>query len=214
MYVCYSLIIKAALTLKKAGSKHVGVLNSADGYRPGGKFGTGVQSLEACICRGSLLRPCLDDFKDKNDNMYKINSQDFAESPSACGIYSPNVPIIRRDALEAQFLDKYEECSFVSLPPPNAFALGSEEEVRTTMRLHMYRALCIFAENGCTDLVLCTYGCNSRGHDPTMVAELYHEILTNELEGVFKRVLFAINPKKKEEYVAFSSIFDDESETL
>jgi uncharacterized protein (TIGR02452 family) len=209
MHVGYSLIIKAALALKKAGAENVGVLNSADGFHPGGKFGTGCLSLEACICRGSLLWHCLDRFKDKNNTMYKINSTQFAKSPSSCAIWSPNVPIIRRDALEAHFLDNYEECSFVSIPPPNAFALGSKEEVRTKLKEHLSRALFIFALNGCSDLVLCSYGCGTRGNDPMMVAEIYHEILTNELKGVFNRVIFAINPKKKAEYQAFSTKFEE-----
>jgi uncharacterized protein (TIGR02452 family) len=209
MYVCYSLIIKAGLALNKAGSKHVGILNSADGFRPGGKFGTGCLSLEACICRGSLLWPCLNKFKDKNNNMYKINQKEFSDSPSSCAIFSPNVPIIRRDSLEAQFLESYEECSFVSLPPPNAFALSSPEEVRRKMKEHMSRALYVFAENGCTDLALCSFGCGTRGHDPYMVSEIYYELLNNELKGVFNRVVFAINPKKSEEYKAFAVKFEE-----
>lgn len=209
MYVCYSLIIKAALALKKAGAKHVGVLNSADGFIPGGKFGTGCLSLEACICRGSLLWPCLNNFKEKNNSMYKVNNKEFSESPSSCAIYSPDVPVIRRDALEAVFLDDYEKCSFVSLPPPNAFALGSEDDVKSKMREHITRALYIFAENGCTDLALCSYGCGTRGNDPHMVSEIYHDVLTNELKGVFNRVIFAINPKKQAEYKAFATVFEE-----
>ncbi len=211
MYVCYSLIIKAAVALRKAGAQKVGVLNSADGFVPGGKFGTGCLSLEACICRGSLLWPCLDKFKDKPNIMYKINQEKFTDSPSSCAIYSPDVPVIRRDALEAQFLDEHEVCSFLSLPPPNAFSLGSTEKVKTKLREHISRALYIFAQNGCTDIVLCSYGCGSRGHDPHMVAEVYNDILTNELKGFFNRVIFAINPKKKVEYKAFATIFEENS---
>mmetsp|Transcript_7474 Transcript_7474/g.9276 ORF Transcript_7474/g.9276 Transcript_7474/m.9276 type:complete len:307 (-) Transcript_7474:136-1056(-) len=209
MYVCYSLILQAAIALRKAGAQKVGVLNSADGFVPGGKFGTGCLSLEACLCRGSLLWPCLDKFKDKPNIMYKINKEKFTDSPSSCAIYSPNVPVIRRDALEAQFLDEHEVCSFVSLPPPNAFALGSTENVRSKLREHISRALYIFAENGCTDIVLCSYGCGTRGHDPHMVAEIYNDILSKELKGFFNRVIFAINPKKKVEYNAFASIFEE-----
>lgn len=210
MYVCYSLIIKAALALKRAGAKHVGVLNSADGFLPGGKFGTGCLSLEACICRGSLLHPCLEAFKNKNGTMYQVNNKEFnGDSPSSCAIYSPDVPVIRTDALEALLLDKHEECSFVSIPPPNAFVLGSEEEVRSNLKLHITRALYIFAENGCTDLALCSFGCGTRGNDPMMLAEIYHEVLTNELNGYFNRVVFAINPRKNEEYEAFSTKFQE-----
>lgn len=209
MYVCYSLMIKAALALKKAGASHVGVLNSADGFNPGGKFGTGCLSLEACICRGSLLWPCLNSFKGKKNIMYEVNCKEFPDNPSSCGIFSPNVPIIRRDALEALPLDKFEECSFVSLPPPNAFAFGSKDDLRKKLKEHITRALYIFAENGCTDIALCSYGCGTRGNDPEMVAEIYRGLLTNELKGVFNRVIFAINPKKKPEYNAFASKFEE-----
>lgn len=212
MYVCYSLIIKAALALKKAGADHVGVLNSADGFNPGGKFGTGCLSLEACICRGSLLWPCLNSFKEKSNSMYIVNKKEFSDSPSSCGIFSPNVPVIRRDALEATPLDDFEQCSFVSLPPPNAFAFDSKDALRNKLKEHISRALYIFAENGCTDIVLCSYGCNTRGNDPYMVAEIYHELLTNELKGVFNRVIFAINPKKQPEYNAFATKFEENSQ--
>ena len=138
-----------------------------------------------------------------------MNKKEYSDSPSSCAIYSPDVPVIRTDALEALFLDKHEECSFVSIPPPNAFALGSEEEVRSKLKLHLTRALYIFAENGCTDIALCSFGCGTRGNDPMMVAEIYHDILTNELNGYFNRVVFAINPKKKEEYQAFATKFEE-----
>jgi uncharacterized protein (TIGR02452 family) len=216
IYVCYALCVKAALALKKAGAKHVGMLNSADGYRPGGKFGTGTLSLEACICRGTLLWPTLKQFEDKRNKMYKTNnsSSEFKTSPSACAIYSPNVPVIRKDSLQANFLDAHEECSIVSLPPPNAFAVGGGFMLKRTMKERLHRSLSIFAENGCTDLVLCSYGCGTRGNDPSMVATIYNELLTNEFKGYFNRVIFSINPKKHIEYDAFASVFEENNETL
>ncbi len=215
------------------------------------KFSSGCLGLEACICRGSLLYTILEKFRNSPNSMYKINKEQGQEqeqehsvaaegstrsaggaggargrpsspsSPSSCAIYSPNVPIIRRDdavGLEAaRFLDDVELCSFVSLPPPNAFVLGSTgstERVRDKLREHIGRALVIFAANGCTDIVLCSYGCGSRGNDPTMVAEIYNDILTNELKGFFHRVIFAINPKKKVEYEAFAAIFEESSSSF
>mmetsp|Transcript_16610 Transcript_16610/g.20297 ORF Transcript_16610/g.20297 Transcript_16610/m.20297 type:complete len:301 (+) Transcript_16610:125-1027(+) len=210
-FVCYSLIMKAALTLKKAGAHHVGVLNSASGYNAGGKYGTGCHSLEACICRTSLLSQCLKQFEDKSNAMYKINQNTFKESPSNCAIFSPDVPVIRKDSFEATLLDDYEECSFVSMPPPNALVLESDEVVRKITKEHIRRSLYIFVENGCTDIVLCAFGCGTRENDPNLVAEVFHDLLTNELKGYFNRVLFAINPKKPEEYEAFSSVFEVET---
>lgn len=213
--VCYSAPIKAALALQKTSGDdvHVGVLNSADGFNPGGKFVKGCLSLEACICRSTLLWSCLDNLKGKANSMYKVNNNDVqfrdGRNPSSCAIYTPNVPIIRKDSLKALLLDQYVHCSFVSLPPPNAFALQSKEEIREKLKEHLSRALYIFAENGCTDLALCSYGCGTRGNDPCMVAEVYHDLLTKDLKGVFNRVIFVINPKKQAQYEAFASKFEE-----
>lgn len=210
MYICYSHIIKVALSLKLSGAKHVGILNSANGYNPGGKFGTGCLSLEASICRGSLLWSCLKNFKDARKGMYRVNnsSEKFRQSPSSCAIFTPDVPLIRIDSFEAHLLDDYETASFVSIPPPNAFVFGCKDEVRNKLREHLLRALYIFAENECTDIVLCTYGCGTRGHDPCMVSEVYHELLTHEMKDFFSRVIIAINPKKPGHYEAFADKFE------
>lgn len=118
------------------------------------------------------------------------------------------MPVHRRDALEAQFLDYVEHISFVSIPPPNAFELADDDVVREALRVHIVRALSIFAQEGVEDLVLCSYGCGTRGNDPKMVAEVYNDVLTNELNGYFQTIMFAINPKKDAEYDAFSSVFE------
>lgn len=174
-YVCYGLMIKAALKLVKHGGNHVGVLNSAHATKPGEKFLSGCLSLESCICRGSLLWPCLTQFENRKDTIYSINKSDkFSLSPSSCAIYSPDVPIIRKDALQAEMLDNYQKASIVSLPPPNAFELADDKLVRSALKDHLYRALCIFAEHKCEDLALCAYGCGTRGNEPKMVAEVYN----------------------------------------
>jgi uncharacterized protein (TIGR02452 family) len=171
IHVCFTFSIQAALKLKERDGSHVGILNSANATKPGGKYLSGCLSQESCLCRGSLLWPTLAQFENKKDCMYTINTtKEFSQSPSSCAIFSPNVPVIRRDAFEAQFLEGYQNCSFVSIPPPNAFELASDVVVRKALRLHLYRALCIFAQEGCESLVLCTYGCGTRGNDPEMVA--------------------------------------------
>ncbi len=71
-------------------------------------------------------------------------------------------------------LEEYEKASFVSIPPPNAFELADDKIVREKLREHLYRALAIFTLHGCVDLVLCSYGCGTRGNDPKMVAEVYN----------------------------------------
>ena len=184
IYVCFAQCIKAALSLKKRKAQvHVGVLNSAHATQPGGgKYESGCLSHESCLCRGSLLWPTLKQFEGKKDTLYTINSSDeFKLSPSTCAIFSPKVPVHRRDALEAQFLDEIQEISFVSIPPPNAFELADDDVVRKALRIRIFRALAIFAQEGVEDLVLCSYGCGTRGNDPKMVAEVYNVSLCNDV---------------------------------
>lgn len=211
IHVCFTFSIQGALKLKQRRGSHVGVLNSANATKPGGKYLSGCLSQESCLCRGSLLWPTLAQFENKPNTMYTINASDeFKLSPSSCAIFSPQVPVIRRDAFEAQFLEGHEDCSFVSIAPPNAFELADDVAVRKALRLHIFRALCIFAQEGCEDLVLCTYGCGTRGNDPQMVAEIFNELLSNELSGCFQTILFAISPKHDKEYDIFSSVFQQE----
>jgi len=209
IHVCFAFCVKAGLKLKNHSGRHVGILNSANATKPGGKYMSGCLSQESCLCRGSLLWPTLAQYEDKPNTMYTINATDeFKLSPSSCAIYSPLVPVHRRDAFEAQFLEGHQECSFVSIPPPNAFELADDCVVRETLKKHISRALCIFSQEGCEDLVLCTYGCGTRGNDPKMVAEVFNELLTGEFRGHFHTVIFAINPKHDAEYDSFSSVLE------
>ena len=52
---------------------HIGVLNSASGKTPGGKFFRGTVSQEDQICRSSLLYPCLKQFDDRPHHFYFVN---------------------------------------------------------------------------------------------------------------------------------------------
>jgi len=209
--VLFGSPIETAISLRKDGADHVGVLNSASSKNPGGGCLHGTVNLESCLCRGSLLLPCLFQFESASDQFYKISSSSKNNTkPGCCAIFSPNVPIIREDSMEAVLLDDYEICSIVSIPAPNAFLFGNGEGASTAVRNatydRLYRALCIFSQQGCTDLVLCAIGCVSHGNNPDIVAEVYDDLLSNVFKNRFDRVIFAINPKKPAVYNSFLSI--------
>ena len=175
--------------------------------------------------------------------MYYINHKPkYQDSPSSCAIFSPRVPVIREDSMQGDLLDNYETYSFVSIPAPNAFALGGNgpcemgtqddkpvvpraqkpgagdrEEPYETMTLkeamhdRIFRALSIFAEHGCTDLVLCAFGCGVHGNDPHEIALCFKDILNKELKGRFRTVAFSMHPSRPQNFEAFSQVFDDES---
>mmetsp|Transcript_18641 Transcript_18641/g.24007 ORF Transcript_18641/g.24007 Transcript_18641/m.24007 type:complete len:415 (-) Transcript_18641:173-1417(-) len=110
---------------------HVGVLNSASGKTAGGKFFRGTISQEDQLCRASLLYPCLKQFENLPHHFYMVNQKPkYENSSSACSIFSPKVPIIRQDSVEATLLDKpmLNEISFCSIPAPNAFVVGKQQE--------------------------------------------------------------------------------------
>jgi hypothetical protein len=90
---------------------------------------------------------------------------------------------------------------------------ASEDEPYETFTLEeamhdiCFRALAILAENGCTDVVLCAFGCGVHGNNPHNIASCFKQILANELPGRFRTVAFAIQPSRLSNYEAFCKVF-------
>jgi len=235
----------------------VGVLNSASGTTPGGRFLKGTVSQEDCLCRASLLYSCISQPKFQSEGRFYGKNRSFKYGSSNCVIFSPDVPVIREDTVEGKLLDRYEKVSFVTLPAPNAFTTSSntgkeynenESEERQkelnrharNMSIHesmspvensntdfdekfeqkrrallgslsdrIHRALSAFVLGNCTDLVLPAFGCGVHGNDPSMVANVFREMLTdqNQFGGRFRTVVFAIPPSRKQNYQAFAAYF-------
>lgn len=117
---------------------------------------------------------------------------------------------------------------------PKAQAPGASDRNETyetmtldeAMRDRIYRALSIFAEQGCTDLVLCAFGCGVHGNNPTKIAMCFKEMLSSpseeapmiatsnnsnysHLRGVFRNVTFAIQRSRTHNYNAFATVFSE-----
>ncbi len=93
----------------------VGVLNSASGTTPGGRFLKGTVSQEDCLSRASLLYSCISQPKFQAEGRFYGKNRSFRYGSSNCVIFSPDVPVIREDTVEGKLLDKYEKVSFVSV---------------------------------------------------------------------------------------------------
>eukprot|EP00980_Cylindrotheca_fusiformis_P019255 scaffold6572_cov106-Cylindrotheca_fusiformis.AAC.7 len=207
----------------------VGILNSASGKYPD-KFLRGTLSQEEGICRSSLLYPCLEQYKGLPHHFYYVNeTPKYQESSSSCAIYCPRVPVIRDDNMRGNLLDNFRTFSFVNIPAANAFVLGSDDEatvpkaqkpgseqesakefitIDSAMRDRIFRALSIFAEQGCTDLVLCAFGCGVHGNNPRKIANCFKSIISNELKGRFRLVAFAIPTSRPQNYEEFTRVFE------
>jgi uncharacterized protein (TIGR02452 family) len=247
--ICYGSSLNVATALYQAHPKReflIGILNSASSKTPGGKFFRGTIAQEDCICRASLLYHCLFQYIHREHHFYLINNKPkYQSSSSSCAIFSPRVPVIRHDTLRGEILDEYYQFSFVSIPAPNAFVLGREEEecegegggvghqpkksvpqaqtpgamergeayehmtLTAALRDRCLRALCIFAQQNMTELVLCAFGCGVHGNRPKDVAACFRDILNTELKGRFRTVAFAILPSRPMNYEAFCDAFPE-----
>jgi len=224
--IAYGSPLQLASMLQKhvADGGQVAVLNSASSKNPGGRVLKGTLSQEDQICRASLLYPCLFQYFGKRGYYYDVNlSPPYnGTTSSACAIFSPRVPIIREDSVEAPLLDEPEYVSFVSIPATNAFTHGKlpdedacpEEEyekrrkiLKADMRDRICRVLSIMASHNCTDIVLSAFGCGVHGNDPFMVASIFQELLEKEFRGIFHRVVIAVQPSRRTNYQAFTNHF-------
>ena len=214
---------------------HVGILNSASAKTPD-KFLRGTISQEECISRASLLSTCLRQYENQPHHFYEVNRKEkYHNNASSCAIFCPKVPVIRRDSVQGELLDHYELCSFVSIPAANAFVVGRKEHEESipkaqpagaleaglphehetlyqAMYDRIFRALCIFQQHGCTDLVLCAFGCGVHGNNPETVAKIFHDILhcpDQPMWGQFRTVLFAVSKSRPGNFKAFQKVFPD-----
>lgn len=205
-----SSIEAASLLIQNGG--HMGVLNSASGKTPGGKWFKGTLSQEDVICRASLLFPCLEQFLSEPESMYAVNlsKEEYLYSSSGCCIYSPSVPIVRQDDnVKPRLLDHFFLADILSMPAPNAFVLARRKDgiLEEEMLFRLRRVLKLFFNHGCTDLVLCAFGCGIHGNNPHMVASLWEKLFSSpEFEGKFQTVVFAINPLRPGNYTAFQQV--------
>jgi uncharacterized protein (TIGR02452 family) len=232
--VCHGSSLQVATNLQDElirlyDDGEVGILNSASGKYPE-KFLRGTLSQEEGVCRSSLLYPCLEQYKDRPHHFYYVNhTLKYQESSSSCAIFCPRVPTIREDSMRGDLLDTYRTFSFVNIPAPNAFVLGTDRKetvpkaqkpgsaekiaeefmsIDSAMYDRLFRALSILAEGSCTDLVLCAFGCGVHGNNPRKIAHCFKTILSNELKGRFRSVVFAIPPSRQQNYEEFTSVFE------
>lgn len=194
--------VVAATTLEAAAQLsgefgRVGVLNFASARNPGGGFLGGSQAQEESLARSSGLYPCLTQFAE----MYSFNSQ-----PDSTGlysdhlIYSPAVPVLRRD--DGQWLPQPLLFDIITAPAVNAGALARNNpellpQLVPTMQRRIQLVLAAAARHGVEALVLGAWGCGVFANDPAQIAQLFAEALAElNIRGRFRRIDFAIYDPK------------------
>ncbi|CAB9505170.1 Uncharacterized protein conserved in bacteria (DUF2263) [Seminavis robusta] len=212
----------------------IGILNSASGKHPE-KFLRGTLSQEEGICRATLLYPCLMQYYNRPHHFYYVNHKEkYQDNSSSCAIFVPSVPMVRADSQRGDLLEHPLKFSVISIPAPNAFALGDDTApcvpkaqsigasknnepyqywtVERALEDRLHRALSILALQGCTDIVLCAFGCGVHGNSPQQAARSFRTLLHGEFAGRFRTVAFAMNSNRPHNFEQFAQVFQQQPE--
>jgi uncharacterized protein (TIGR02452 family) len=173
----------ASLRLVERGLRPL-ALNFANGIHPGGGYLSGARAQEEVLCRSSALYQTLVD-----DPMYEEHRKRPLPDSTDWAIYSPDVPVFRKDdgtALQHPWL-----LCFITCAAPYAPVIG-QPQAGDLLQRRIHRVLAIARSHGHSALVLGAWGCGAFGNNPHRTAIDFRQALENEFSGAFSDVTFAV----------------------
>lgn len=173
----------ASLRLVESGLRPL-ALNFANGIKPGGGFLGGARAQEEVLCRSSALYQTL-----INDQMYEEHRKRQRPDSTDWAIYSPDVPIFRKD--DGTEIEHPWLLSFITCAAPYAPAIG-QPEAGDLLQRRIHRVLFIAKAFGHSALVLGAWGCGAFANDPHRTAIDFRQALENDFSGAFSDIVFAI----------------------
>ncbi len=212
---------------RRIASEHPGariaVHNFASPVNPGGGVIAGSSAQEESLCRCSTLYDSLDQRR-MWDAFYLPNrGTGDALATDAC-IWTPDVVVCKTDESLPQRLpeDEWMQVDVVTCAAPNLRGTTSNLSNPAASRaegvpltrifdIHRQRArhlLAVAAAEGVDALVLGAFGCGAFRNDPYLVANAWHDAVS-ELRGHFDLIEFAVfhMPYETENYEAFRDEF-------
>lgn len=188
--------------LQKAGL-NTAVLNMASNVSPGGGVIAGSGAQEENLFRRSAAFTSLYQFVDYGATFGVARNPQFSYPipKEAGGIYSPKLCVFRSSErtgyflLDTPYYINMISVAAISNPPlvemdgslfiADALVEPTKEKIRAILRIgyaHKHDAL-----------ILSAFGCGAFANPPRHMAELFHEVLSeNEFNGVFRLIVFAI----------------------
>jgi uncharacterized protein (TIGR02452 family) len=162
-------------------------LNFASATKPGGGFLSGARAQEEYLCRSSALYLTIKDcamygyHRGKGDCLY-----------SDAMIYSPEVPVFRDDAHD--LLPAPYRASFITSAAPLTKHLGPHEyhQLRGLLASRIRKIMTVAQVHGHDALILGAWGCGAFGNNGNLMADLFHQALTEDFGGAFKAITFAV----------------------
>jgi uncharacterized protein (TIGR02452 family) len=159
-------------------------LNFANGVHPGGGFLGGARAQEEVLCRSSALWHTL-----IGDPMYEDHRKRHQWDATDWAIYSPDVPVFRRD--DGMELKHPWLLSFITCAAPYAPAIG-QPQAGDLLQRRIHRVLAIARAYGYSVLVLGAWGCGAFENDPQRTANDFRQALEGDYSGTFSEIVFAI----------------------
>jgi uncharacterized protein (TIGR02452 family) len=162
-------------------------LNFASATSPGGGFLSGSRAQEEYLARSTALYACLE-----GNPMYEYHRSRRDPLYSNYAIYSPAVPVFRAD--DGTLLETPYCVGIVTSPAVNArrLDLHRQGEIAPAMWQRILKILSIGALHGHDAFVLGAWGCGAFQNDAGIIANLFKKAFSNEVCGVYARVVFAI----------------------
>ena len=173
----------AAKRLVESGLSPV-ALNFANGISPGGGFLTGARAQEENLCRSSALYVTLE-----GDEMYTSHRNRNEPDLTDWCIYSPSVPVFRRD--NGTITSTPWKLSFLTCAAPYAPDVGQPRS-GDLLAKRILRVLDAARYFGHSTLILGAWGCGAFENDPRRTARDFRSALEGPFAGVFSDVVFAI----------------------
>ena len=170
----------------------LGVLNFASAKNPGGGFLNGSVAQEECLAFCSDLY--LTQTTGQAPRYYEINRAN-RDPVYTDTMLIGDVAFFRKSDFS---LTEYPAvCPVITAPAVNMGIVmrnrDSVDRAQEMMKGRMRKILALFAQWGCTDLILGAYGCGVFRNDPEDVARYWQELLEGEGWGrLFRTVTFSI----------------------
>lgn len=192
-----TLVALEALAQNSDDASEICVLNFASGRNPGGGFIKGARAQEESLVRASGLYSCLT--CPTSQKFYQDNeSLDHKGLYHHGVIYSPSVPVFRRDT--GEWLSTPLKMSVITAAAPNAKVAGerhvSDLIIRECYTRRAFRVLRVALHYGHRTLILGAWGCGVFGNDCQVVAGIWRDLLntlnSSSTRGSLERVIFAI----------------------
>ncbi|MEL6348366.1 MAG: TIGR02452 family protein [Myxococcota bacterium] len=199
--------LQAGRRLVEQENRDVVILNFASAKNPGGGFLNGSQAQEESLARSSGLYVCL-----YGSPMYALNRRRKDPTYSHHMIYSPGVPVFRDDV--GRLLPQDWRSAFITSPAVNAGVARkrgvSTRRINSLMKERAHRLLRLGAQHGHRTVVLGAWGCGVFRNDPSMVANMFLDLLQGELAGLYESAHFAVYDTRNGRFIsAFRAALGD-----